>query len=66
MNTEAEFAACLLECGPHKRRVGDLATPDYCTRVYNWYRKQRTVKWSQHHADDWTVFWVEYIKWVQS
>ena len=79
--TEAHFAACLLECGPHEWSecpVSNCNSPahadaniKYRERVYKHFLNSHPEIVNHAHAQDhlitlqWGAFWREYIKWVQ-
>ncbi|KKM69357.1 hypothetical protein LCGC14_1451540 [marine sediment metagenome] len=75
--TEAHFATCLLECGPHiqgTRAEGPYMAPhtQYRERVYRHFVimfpdiASHTLATQRHITGAWPMFWREYIKWVES
>lgn len=78
--TEAHFAAALLSCGPHNWSVIDskacdpatcnspvhhVANVKYRTRVYGFYVKLfPLLDPGKGHSADWSLFWREYLDWV--
>lgn len=61
--TEATYAACLLECGPHD---GKRST-DYYNRVYRWYCIAFYPNDPIHGSmADWIRFSHDYFDWVES
>ncbi len=67
--TEVEFAACLLECGPHveTRELNDHIDPfnAYYNRVFDWYRRHCSNKPNSIIATEWVKFWHKYQEWVE-
>ena len=72
--TDADFAACLLHCGPHtwvsSMRAGNLYagtvdTSDYRARVYSYFFASFPwpVAEDPPHRE-WAAFWREYLEWV--
>ncbi len=76
--TEAHFAACLLECGPHTG--GDTLRPPslpaqarfnrYYTRIFEWYCVHffGVIIHNQTqvgHTKGWAQFYREYFDWIR-
>ena len=68
--TEADFAGCLIECGPHM--TGTLVEGPYM-QPHTLYREHVFNYWcvlfpqylkGEGHFADWQLFWGEYLDWV--
>lgn len=65
--TEATYAACLLECGPHVRGRGAFnqgwPRTHYYHRLYRWYCNHTHTR--EGHTADWVRFSHDYFDWVE-
>lgn len=66
--TEAHFAACLLECGPHCKlnEHGSGGQTAYCDRVYQHFIALFPSYRDVRYNPEWNAFWCEYRAWVES
>ena len=72
--TESDFAAALLNCGPHKWHTCETGcsinashpiNQDYRDRVYKYFLTLfPSTLLGDMPGHEWTVFWRQYLEWV--